>query len=169
MFTVLLKRESSYGCMSEVDERQKLIAPEMIHNGKNGVTHDDETHASTHCNDLVLSKCNRVCSEQQRNGQMTNLENERNEKLPSLKSALLDYSKSDIDDGSAQDKHSETIPPSSLKICNKETILKEHLRSPVRKMSVLFSKENAVLIEIAPHNPDKVGYRNQINSCKNLG
>ena len=161
-YTVRLNRDSSYGCTYDDDEKQKLISTETMHNRKNGDNNDDEKDASDHSKDSVLNECSRLCCEQQRNGQMTNLGNSKHDKLLSLNSTLivLDNGHSNIDDESASEKNSDTIAPSSNKGYNKENTLREHFKSPVRKMSVLFSKENSVLIEIAPKNPDKVDKTN---------
>ena len=80
------------------------------------------------------------------------------DKLPSLKSTLIhsDDNGYVVDNRSALEQQLETDTRSSTKYCNKDTNSRENLNTTGRKMSVIFSEENSVLIEIAPQNSEKV-------------
>ena len=80
------------------------------------------------------------------------------DKLPSLKSTSKhSYDNGcDVDNRSAFERQSETDARSSIKHCNKDTHSKENLNTTGRKMSVIFSEENSILIQIAPQNTEKV-------------
>ena len=80
------------------------------------------------------------------------------DKLPTLKSTLIhsDDNGRIVDNGSALEKQSESNTRSSMKYCNKDTNSKENLNTTGRKMSVIFSEENSILIQIAPQNSEKV-------------
>ena len=80
------------------------------------------------------------------------------DKLPSLKSTLIhsDDNGYVVDNRKALEQQSETDSRSSMKNCNKDNNSRENLNTTGRKMSVIFSEENSILIQISPQHSEKV-------------
>ena len=139
------------------EEKQKLIISQKIVN-KEKDAYENNENKSEDCKNKSFSDSHGLYSEQKQNGHMLSLTINNCDKLPTLKSTLIhsDDNGRIVDNGSALEKQSESNTRSSMKYCNKDTNSKENLNTTGRKMSVIFSEENSILIQIAPQNTEKV-------------